>query len=190
LGDDCSNHEAGLEGAWMALSEPLVSDPEANAGFLREDAKLYIIAISDEPDQSNGSTDFYVDFFSSLKGYRNTEMMSVSAICTSCDSDRYWDVTVRTGGICEPIDSVDWAQSLADMGIDAFSAIREFPLSRPADSDSIQVTVDGAAVDRAASAGGPNGWTHYPDTNTLFFGDDVVPERGQRIEVSYTAICY
>ncbi len=190
LGDNCSNHEAGLEGAWMALSQPLVDDPNANAGFLREDAKLYIIAISDEPDQSNGSVDFYVDFFSSLKGYRNTEMMSVSAICTSCDSDRYWDVTVRTGGICETIDTVDWAQSLADMGIDAFSAIREFPLSRPADSSSISVTVDGVAVGQASSQGGADGWSHYTDTNTLFFGDDVVPDRGQRIEVTYTATCY
>ncbi len=190
LGDDCSAHEAGLEGAWMALSQPLVDDPNANAGFLREDAKLYIIAVSDEPDQSNGSVDFYVDFFSSLKGYRNTEMMSVSAICTSCDSDRYWDVTVRTGGICEPIDSVDWAQSLANMGIDAFSAIREFPLSRPADPNSIAVSVDGSPVNRASSEGGADGWTHYADTNTLFFGDNVVPDRGQRIEVTYSAMCY
>ena len=190
LGDDCSNHEAGLEGAWMTLSEPLVSDPAANAGFLREDAKLYIIIVSDEPDQSNGSTDFYVDFFKSIKGYRNTEMMSISAICTSCDSDRYWDVTVRTGGICEPIDAVDWATSLASMGIDAFSAIREFPLSRPADPATISATVDGTSVPQASSVGGADGWTHYADTNTVFFGDDVVPDRGQRIEISYTAVCF
>jgi hypothetical protein len=190
LGDNCSNHEAGLEGAWMALSEPLVSDPNANAGFLREDAKLYLIMVSDEPDQSNGSVDFYVDFFMSIKGYRNTEMMSVSAICTSCDSDRYWDVTVRTGGICEPIDTADWAQSLANLGIDAFSAIREFPLSRPADAGSISVTVNGLPVDRASSQGSADGWSHYADSNTVYFGDDVVPDRGDRIEVSYTATCY
>ena len=52
----------------------------ANAGFLREDAKLYIICISDEQDQSRGNPDFYVDFFSSIKGYHNTEMLKVSAI--------------------------------------------------------------------------------------------------------------
>lgn len=190
LGDDCSNTEAGLEGAWMALSEPLVSDPAANAGFLREDAKLYIIVVSDEPDQSNGSVDFYVDFFSSLKGYRNTEMMSISAICTSCDSDRYWDVTVRTGGICETIDTADWAGTLAAMGIDAFNALREFPLSRPADPATIVVTVDLVEVDQATTQGGADGWSHYVDTNTIYFGDDVVPDRGQRIEVSYTAVCF
>ena len=36
-------------------------------GFLREDAKLYIICVSDEQDQSKGDPDFYVDFFSSIK---------------------------------------------------------------------------------------------------------------------------
>jgi len=190
LGDDCSNHEAGLEGAWMALSEPLISDPAVNAGFLREDAKLYIIVLSDEPDQSIGSVDFYVDFFSSIKGYRNTDMMSVSAICIDCSAGRYWDVTQRTGGICESIDTADWAASLANLGIDAFSAIREFPLSRPADSSTISVTVNGTPVPQASSQGGADGWTHYADTNTVFFGDDVVPERGDRIEVSYTAVCF
>lgn len=42
--------EAGFETATMALSEPLASG--ANAGFLREDAILAIVFVSDEDDQS------------------------------------------------------------------------------------------------------------------------------------------
>jgi hypothetical protein len=189
VGDDCSNTEAGLQGAHMALSEPLVSDPAKNGGFLREDAKLYIICVSDEPDQSQGSVDFYVDFFSSIKGYRNTEMMKVSAISSEHPGGRYCEVADRTGGICESIYTNDWNQVLANLGIDAFSAIREFPLSRPADPNTITVTVEGATVLQASSPEGPDGWTYDPNTNTIYFGDDVVPEKGDRIEVSYTATC-
>ncbi|RME28006.1 MAG: choice-of-anchor D domain-containing protein, partial [Deltaproteobacteria bacterium] len=190
LGDDCSNHEAGLEAAWLALSQPLIDDPQANAGFLREDAKLYIIVLSDEPDQSKGQPDFYVDFFRSLKGYRNTEMMTVSAICADNPPDgRYYYVTQQTGGIFESILTADWASTLQALGFDAFAAIREFPLSRPADSSSITVTVNGNPVPQASSPGGADGWTYYSDTNSIYFGDDYVPGKGDKIEVHYDAAC-
>jgi len=189
LGDDCSATEAGLQGAHMALSEPLVTDPSKNGTFMREDAKLYIICVSDEPDQSEGSLDFYVDFFSSIKGYRNTEMMKVSAISSEHPNGRYCEMASRTGGICESINTADWHQVLANLGIDAFSAIREFPLSRPADPSTITVTVAGVTVPQASSPEGPDGWTYDPATNTIYFGDNVVPEKGDRIEVSYTATC-
>ncbi len=198
LGTCCSDEqEAGLQAAWMALSPPEVDEPGQNGGFMREDAKLYIICVSDEQDQSKGDPDFYVDFFSSIKGYRNTEMMKVSAICgdspngcaTAENGSRYIDVANRTGGIFESICTSNWANALQNLGIDAFAAIREFPLSRPADASTITVTVNGVPVPQAGSAGGANGWTYYPDTNTVFFGDGVVPEKGDRIEVSYTAAC-
>ncbi len=190
IGTCCSdNRESGLEGAWMALSEPLVSDPNANGGFLREDAKLYIICVSDEQDQSRGQTDFYVDFFQSIKGARNTDMMKFSAVVYDRSTgSRYVDVADRTGGIVALL-SDNWAQTLQNLGIDAFAAIREFPLSRPADPATITVTVDGASVARSPTQDGPNGWSYESDNNSIFFGDNVIPGRGARIEVHYTAQC-
>ncbi|NMB76775.1 MAG: choice-of-anchor D domain-containing protein, partial [Myxococcales bacterium] len=199
IGVCCSGEqEAGLQAAWMALTEPLLSDPTANAGFLRDDAKLYIICISDEQDQSKGEVTFYADFFQNIKGPRNTEMMKLAALvqdatlpCNSQDGSagtRYMDVARATGGI---IDSVcgNWPQALQNLGIQAFTPIREFPLSRPADPNTITVTVNGASVPRATSQGGADGWSYYPDRNSVYFGDDVVPQRGDRIEVHYTAVC-
>jgi len=199
IGDCCSDEqEAGLQAAWMALSPPLVDDPTKNGGFLREDAKLYIIAVSDEQDQSKGETDFYVDFFQNIKGPRNTDMMKVSAIVappndTTCGPQdgggtRSIDVATRTNGIFESICG-NWAVALNALGMDAFAAIREFPLSRPADPNTITVKVNGVVVPRAGSQGGADGWTYYGDTNSVFFGDSVVPDKGDTIIVSYTAIC-
>ncbi len=202
VGTCCSDEqEAGLEAAWMTLSEPNITDPGMNGGFLREDAKLYIICVSDEQDQSRGDPDFYVDFFSSIKGYRNTEMLKVSAIvgdansgCTggggSAESgSRYIEVANRTGGIFQSICTNNWSQALQNLGIDAFAAIREFPLSRPAEGGSISVTVNGSAVPQASCAGCADGWTYYADTNSIYFGDNVVPDRGDVIEVRYEAAC-
>ncbi len=202
IGDCCSDEqEAGLEAAWMALSPPIVDDPSMNDGFLREDAKLYIVCVSDEQDQSRGDPDFYVDFFSSIKGFRNPERMAVSAIvgdspggCSGAggsaeNGSRYIEVANRTGGIFESICTSNWAQALQNLGMDAFAAIREFPLSRPADSSTISVTVNDSEVPQASCEGCPDGWTYYADTNSVYFGDDVVPGRGDTIEVSYTAAC-
>ncbi|MBW2699927.1 MAG: choice-of-anchor D domain-containing protein [Deltaproteobacteria bacterium] len=200
IGTCCSDEqEAGLEAAWMALSEPLISDPTANAGFLREDAKLYIICVSDEQDQSRGNPDFYVDFFSHIKGVRNRDMMKVSAIVgdapdgcggeAAVSGSRYIEVANRTGGLFQSICTSNWAMALESLGIDAFAFIREFPLTRPAEVGTIVVMVDGIPVPEAASSEGPEGWSYMADSNSVYFGDDVVPEKGSRIEVSYTAAC-
>ena len=43
------------------------------------------------------------------------------------------------------------------------------------------VTVNGVPVGQAGCEGCPDGWTYYPDTNSIYFGDDVVPDRGDTI---------
>ena len=79
LGTSCDgNTEAGLEAAHLALSEPLISNE--NAGFLRDEAKLSIIFVSDEPDNSSSEVPFFIDFLRSIKGMRNTSMIETYAI--------------------------------------------------------------------------------------------------------------
>ena len=200
LGECCSDEqEAGLQAAWMALTQPLVDDPAANAGFLRDDAKLYIICLSNEQDQSLGDPGFFVNFFESLKGSTNTDWMKLSTICGDCPDgcgnftadcgSRYIEVANRTGGIFESICTSNWQQAMENLAVDAFAAPREFPLSRPADPATISVTVDGSPVPEATCQGCPNGWTYYSDTNSVYFGDDAVPAPGSRIEITYTAAC-
>ncbi|MBN2494348.1 MAG: choice-of-anchor D domain-containing protein [Deltaproteobacteria bacterium] len=202
LGTCCADEqEAGLEATMMALSEPLVSDPAANAGFMREDAKLYVVCISNDTDQSMGSVEFYADFFETLEGPLQSEWIKLSAICgdspNGCtgpsgdagDGVRYIEAAERTGGIFESICTTDWSQTMQRLANDAFSTLREFRLSRHADPATIAVTVDAAPVLQASCAGCPDGWTYYPDIPAIFFGDNTIPAPGARIEVSYTAAC-
>jgi len=200
IGDCCSDEqEAGLKAAQMALSEPLISD--ANVGFMREDARLYVICISNEQDQSPGSPSFYADYFASLKDY-NPDKMSLSAVCGDAPNgcytsdmeqvdsgSRYIDVAEQTYGIFESICADDFDTAMANLGQDAFTVPREFSLSRIPDTATLYVTVNGSQVSQASGEGYANGWTYYSHTNTIFFGDDVLPHAGAQIVVAYTAVC-
>ena len=60
-----TGNEQGFKAAHLALTEPLIST--YNAGFLQENAHLFIIFVSDEEDQSPSEVALYVDFFRTLK---------------------------------------------------------------------------------------------------------------------------
>jgi hypothetical protein len=202
LGTNGDSDERGLDAMVAALSVPLVNDPAANAGFLRPDAKLAVVVVSDEEDGSNSPVDFYVDFLKNLKGQYNSALVSFSAIvgdaspsqnsqgapgCTSPDGDavsgdRYIAVANRTGGKVRSICSANWGQIAADLGLDAFASRSGFPLSRPADPASIQVKVNG----QPSPAGR---WTFDAAANTVVFSGANLPPAGAVIVIEYEALC-
>ena len=117
VGTSGSGIEMGLEAAKLALSEPLVSGD--NSGFLRPEANLSLIFISDEDDFSPLSTASYQRFFTELKGeeaYRDRSRMRISAVvgktippyeeAPSCESEngigyfgpRYIELASKTEG--------------------------------------------------------------------------------------------
>jgi hypothetical protein len=153
-----SGIEMGLEGARLALSEPLVSTD--NAGFLREEANLSLIFVSDEDDFSPMSAHEYLRFFSDLKGqeaYRDHNMMSVSAVvgmdsppydgASSCESvsgvgyygPRYIELATRTEGVLESICDEDFSPIAQELGLTASGLRLEFELSELADNTTIVV---------------------------------------------------
>ena len=68
---DGSDHaQAGLEAA-ASPGWPRLIEGGLNEGFLRDEAKLYIIAVSDEEDQSRGPVGLYEDVFRQIKGIGN-----------------------------------------------------------------------------------------------------------------------
>src|SRR5204862_545491 len=70
----------------QALSAPLVT--AENAGFLRQDASLAIICITDDVDFSPGTVPFYYSALANVKGASRLSWLSVNAIAgftnTSC----------------------------------------------------------------------------------------------------------
>lgn len=189
--------EAPLQAARMALDYPNVDD--YNAGFLRDEATLYVILVTDEPDQSNGPYELYVDFFQNLKGVGNPDLLNISAIsgpppdgCATAAENPYdFDAVNAVGGEFRSICTADWSDLINDLGLDVFNARRQFPLDRPATASTIEVRVcdlggNCAAVGQDATSG----WTFDAAANAVVFNGTAVPGPGETVEVEYVAICF
>ncbi|QRK08015.1 choice-of-anchor D domain-containing protein [Archangium violaceum] len=196
----CHWNEQGLEAMYRALADPLVynmDDPrspqpmDGNAGFLRDDAKLAIIAVTDEEDFSPQPVSFYESFLLGLKGQDRSKVL-FSAIAgpsdlSSCPrassfGSRYIQLAQNTGGVVESICTANWAASLERISENAFGPNRSFPLSdKPSDVSRIVVRVDGAEV--------TSGWTYDPATNTVIFDADAAPAPGATVEITYPVGC-
>jgi hypothetical protein len=172
-----------------------------NKGFLRKDAQLEIIVLSDEEDQSSADPAFYIDFFKNIKGYYNVNMMHVNTIvgmaaapgdtsCASPDgsttaevSKRYLMVADQTGGkkgsICDPT----FATVMNEIGAQAFGLKVQFYLTRLADPSTVTVKVKGAAC--------TTGWTYDAPSNSVLFEEKgaCMPQPGDEIIIDYETIC-
>lgn len=192
--------ESGLEAAYLALSNPLISGH--NAGFIRPDAVLSIIFVTDAGDQSNRSVDFYANFFMSIKGFRNHHLFTASTIgppetppAAPCSLDphvwtpeRYLEVANRTGGLFESICTTDWSRSLENLSTTAFGFKSRFFLSNQPVFATLRVFVDGIEMP-AVSPQGSLHWTFDRATNSLNFMPFTVPEPGAQIRVEYQNEC-
>jgi len=196
LGTNGSATEAGLEGAYEALSEPQINDPSKNGGFLRPDAHLALIFISDEPDQSNGVVDFYINFYLNIRGFRRTNLFSASAIvgpaggCSGAGGNaqagpRYIDVARRTGGVVESICTADWSKALENLSLVAFGYKSRFFLNNIPVPGSVAVTINRPnGTSYTASA-----WTYDDGTHSVDFDPLAIPEPGDVVSVTYEVQC-
>jgi hypothetical protein len=196
----CHWNEQGLEAMFRALSEPLVfnqDDPrtplanDGNANFLRQDAKLAVIVVTDEEDFSPQPVSFYETFLRGLKGGDASKVI-FSAIagprdlntCSKASSsgNRYIQLAEATGGVVESICTPNWAGSLEKLSESAFGLNRTFSLSeKPSDPSRIVVKVDGVQV--------TSGWTYDAGTNSVIFDSNSAPPPGASVEITYPVGC-
>ena len=196
VGTCCSDsRESGLESAWRVLSAPadVTAPPQGSKSFLRDDARLVMVAVSDEEDQSHGSTAFYTDFFQNVKGKFNAGLVSFNAIVgdpsTGCDNgsisaqagNRYASVATSTGGKWYSICSADWSQLAKDLALGAFQGRKQFALSRTADPATVKVLLNGASQTVNAD------YVFDQPSNSVIFS--TVPPPGATIVVDYDALC-
>ncbi len=80
VGTDGSPVETPFDAAAIALTEPVISSP-TNNGFLRDEANLAIIIVTDEIDSSTyADVTYYARLFDGLKSYGNGDEVTFSAI--------------------------------------------------------------------------------------------------------------
>ncbi|MBM4397911.1 MAG: choice-of-anchor D domain-containing protein [Deltaproteobacteria bacterium] len=166
-----------------------------NSHFIRPEAQLEMIVLSDEEDQSSAAPSFYIDFFKNIKGFYNSNMMHYNSIvgssggCTAGDGGtaaegkRYHMVSQETNGIIGSICDMDFSKTMNEIGKVAFGLKVQFFLTRLADPPTVKVWVDGGEC--------ASGWQYDAPSNSVIFDDkgSCMPQPGQVIRIHYKTLC-
>ena len=205
VGTNGSDKEKGITAALTALTEPLASGK--NEGFLREDATLAVIFVSDENDCSDNEAlagiesgacyteqDSLIsvrDAVLDLKALKKPGVrVMASAIvgpkaAEACEGTwpghRYIGMATGTGGLVGDICESDYSNVMSDMGLSVSGVLSTFQLTYHAIEESLVVTVDDVEI--------PNdpvdGWTYDAENWLIRFDGDYVPDRGSTIHANY-----
>lgn len=185
VGTEGAGIELGLEAMRRALQDLSAT---TNAGFLRDDAALSVVLVSDEED--NGGlpgldaelqrpVESYIESLQALKGGNidNTPVL-VSVVVDPAASARYRTVAEAFGGTVLDIRTGAWGEELSTVGAATFGLRRLFRLGSEPQPDSVRVTVDG----RSTTA-----FSVDSEAKTVVL--DTAPPPGALVEISYVAGC-
>jgi hypothetical protein len=197
VGTDGSGTEQGLETSVLALTPPKIANE--NVGFLRTDANLAVVIISDAGDQSPQPVSYYQNRLVNVKGFNRLSMFTFSTIgplqpsapgnCTydgGGDVQRYRVVTNYTSGVVDEICNSNWAATLQNLGRTAFGFRTQFFLNNVPDTSMgqpITVNINGSP----APAGS---WTYDAASNSIKFTATTTPGPGQTLTVTYNTACF
>lgn len=172
----------------------------ANAGFLRPEARLSVLFVSDEEERSVESVAFFEDMLDGVKGTSQRHRVTASALAgptpagcsgaqgTAIAAPRYADFVRRTGGTFASICSADWDATVRELGDTVFGFGRRYRLTAPALAQTIEVEIDGIAVPRV----GPSGailWTYDASDGAIELSPLVPLMPGSTVRVRYSAQC-
>ena len=177
-----SGNERGIEMAHRSLSSATAAGP--GGSFFREDAKLIVIFVSDEPDHSSPGWSSYLTFFDALKpagdfipyGVIGDYPSGCSGYPSASFGAGYWDLIDYYGGSWYSICASDWGVQLQALagevtGRRMFTLDEEDPIV-----STIEVHVNGQLT---------TDWEYDESSNSVVFSDGHVPEEGQSIDIDY-----
>jgi len=154
-----------------------------NAGLIRENSKLALVGVSDEPEQSVNNYSYYVALFQSLKSNPNDVVIHAiggdypSGCAGNSAYTGMYEASVATGGLFLSICATDWGTHLEALAEGSAQDLTSFELTEWPVPSTITVNVN--------NIGTTLGWTYNPTDNAIDFDPDYVPEGGDTIQVDY-----
>lgn len=175
----------GRETGFEAL-RAYIEDGTYAATWMRRDAALLVVFVSDEEEQSHSEFPSVSDFVSWLDTKRSniyvSSIVNLDPNESLCNTNagyagtRYIDATKYYGGVTVDICSEDWSPGVRDAStqIEPYESIE---LTHEAVTDSVRVFADGSLY---------HYWSYDSSNNTVYF--DIIPNAGSLIEVGYRYI--
>ena len=197
----CHWDERFFDPVIAALTAPLITSVKApgtplpndgNAGFLRDDARLALMAVSDADDDADVTNPPPVsDYVAKLAAVKHgaLDLISFAGIvalkqCATVEGigNRYMEIASQLNGHLEDIcDLANFGKLLDNSLGDLLLPLTSFPLSQhPRSAADILVTVDNIQV---------TNFTYDAAANRIVFPKTAVPAPGSHITASYQAGC-
>lgn len=197
VGTNGDSQEKIFDPIFAALSQPTIG--AENKGFLRNEASLAIIIITDTEDQSGVMTAKSVGaFLTNLKNGRTDQILLYGALIPSsvrtpaCSRDdgppfKIEQLLTMFKGLEYNLCDNDYGIKLAHIAADVVQKVgRIMYLTRPPVPDTISVTYGSQTIVQD----GDTGWIYDPVRNALLFGPKLtlsVQPAGTKLEVNFTA---
>ena len=195
-GDDILDAESMLStlpmGPWEegfnSVYEYIIHNPYSST-WMRPDAGLLVVFVSDEEEQSTIEYPAPADFLSWYTSLRMGSVFMASVVnqeattsmCAFSPSpidvgERYMEATNTLGGIVVDICDLDWSAGVTDAthSIEPYEYLK---LTHAAEVDSIRVFINGSLN---------HDWYYQESDNTVYF--TIIPSAGQLVEVGYRYI--
>jgi hypothetical protein len=157
-----------------------------SSSFLRTDANLAIVFISDEEDQSDLKVDEYVSYYKTLK--KNPGMVKTYSIVTQkLLPDQQWEsiglrynyLSNKTAGYIGDLDK-NFYTTLGEIGTNITSLVDSFIIADAPYLGKIQVLVNGVEI--------KTGFTFNAKTRAITFNSQNIPINGSNITVKYQVV--
>lgn len=182
-----------LEAARLALDASRVVGP--NRGWMRRDAYLAVVVITDRDDRSVGSLQMFADALRAVRGFSRQNELSFSVLsggeegCTGPRgaveaAPRLSELVEVLSGAQASICDDDLGRALEDLSRPTFGFRNRFFLTQVPDFPELEVFIDGEKVPGVESSGRIN-WTANPDARFIRFTPLAVPSPGSRIGARY-----
>lgn len=196
-GQTGSDLERGLDSIRTVLSPSYLSGP--GVGFLRTDALLAVVALSNEDDYSSGSVADFVNFFETLKpkfkGVTQAWMVNfigVPNLQSSCSTVlggeykepglRWIELAKVSGGQVEAICDGTLAMAVENIRKRIVETLTDFHLGREPRVETLSVKINGQLVPQS----NVNGWEYLPEGYVIRFHGTAVPGADAKILVDFT----
>lgn len=188
----CHSVEQGLRAATLALSPPLVDNDndhrtnesnDGNKGFVRPDAHLAVVVVSDEDDESPDTVSRHVKALRNVKPTSPFTFVAIVAPEEGCPTavepgTRYLEAAERLGGLSGNVCEDNWASTLGTLADALFQPVRRWTLDAPADAASLEVSIDGVPT---------RAWHYDAATRSVVF--DTLPAPGSQLRFQYREPC-